>query len=520
MHLITIYDGPSDSQGIVINSPYPGGEKCQYKIHQVLEGVSDMEFVLNPSSSGWGHIKPLITLIKAINIKTGELVFSGRILKPKQSMAQNGMFSISYVCESKLAYLNDSVQRYGMYQNVTVKSFLTTILNNHNSQVEPHKRFKIGEVTVADSNDNIYRYLGYENTYESIKDKLIDRLGGFLRIREEPDGTYLDYLKTVGEVNNTPIKIRVNLKSLQREIDPTEVITRLVVLGAKISDEANNNERLTFASVNNGKDYLDNTALIAEFGIVVGTLVYDDINTPSTLLLRANQFFASQSASRNAFSVSAVDLSKIDSNYSEFKVGNWYQLEAGPLAISEPLQIIGKTMTHDNPQIDTLDIGDKNKSLSAYQNELNKKMQSFDDIRQQVESQSITIRNLNNKLADAQISLDNIQANLQDIDLENLPVELQGISAQLLALQTTLGDIEQAIGDIPVYGPATSVSDGLLTSELYMKLQSIQLATESIDGLLTKEDKQKLNKITVNQSIDLDQFMTDFLALKDQVENT
>ena len=91
-------------------------------------------------------------------------------------------------------------------------------------------------------------------------------------------------------------------------------------------------------------------------------------------------------------------------------------------------------------------------------------MQSFDDIRQQVEGQAITIRNLNNKLADAQISLDNIQANLQDIDLENLPVELQGISAQLLALQTTLGDIEQAIGDIPVYGPATSVSDGLLTS--------------------------------------------------------
>ncbi|WP_373706122.1 phage tail spike protein [Jeotgalibaca porci] len=519
MHLITIYDGPSDSQGIVINSPYPGGEKCQYKIHQVLEGVSDMEFILNPSSSGWGHIKPLRTLIKAINIKTGELAFSGRILKPKQSMSQNGMFSINYVCESKTAYLNDSVQRYGMYQNVTVKSFLTTILNNHNSQVEPHKQFKIGDVTVTDPNDSIFRYLGYENTYESIKDKLIDRLGGYLRVREGPDGTYLDYLKTVGEVNNTPIKLRVNLKSLQREIDPTEIITRLVVLGAKVSDEANNNERLTFSSVNNGKDYLDNTALISEFGIVVGTLVYDDINTPSTLLLRANQFFASQSASRNAFSVSAVDLSKIDSNYNEFKVGDWYQLEAGPLAISEPLQIIGKTMTHDNPQVDTLDIGDKHKSLSAYQNELNKKMQSFDDIRQQVEGQAITIRNLNNKLADAQVSLDNIQTSLLDVDIENLPAELQDISLQLSGLQSTLSDIEQAIDNVPVYGPASSTKDGLLTSELYMKLQSIQLATESIDGLLVKEDKQKLNKITVNQSIDLDQFMADFLALKDQVEN-
>lgn len=519
MYLITIHDGPNDGPGTTINSPFVGDLKCKYKIHPVLSGVSDMEITLSPNNPGWNKIKPLRTLIKATNLKTGKVVFDGRVLMPAQSMSQDGMFSVKYVCESKLAYLNDSKQRYGRYQNITIKGFLETIMNNHNPQVEAHKRFKVGNVTVTDPNDSIYRYLGYESTYETIQDKLIDRLGGYLVIREEIDGTYLDYLKEVGEVRKTPIQLRTNLKSLQRTIDPTEVITRLVVLGAKISEDADNHERLTMKTANSGKDYLDNPSLIAEFGIIEGTLILDDVKTASTLFLRGNQFFANQASSHNSYNVRAVDLSKINPSFEEFEVGDWYQLEATPLAISEPLQIIGMTITDDNPQMDTLEIGDKFKTLSQYQKEMNKKMQSFDDIRQQVENQSITIRNLNDQLSAAQTTLDNIQDSIQDVDIENLPTELQGIAAQLIVLQNTLGDIEQAIGDIPVYGPATSVSDGLLTSELYMKLVGIELATELIDGLLSKEDKQKLDEITVNQSIDLDQFMTDFLALKDQVEN-
>lgn len=495
MYLIKIYDGPKDSQGMIINSPFVGDLKCKYKIHPVLSGVSDMTITLNPANPGWNKIKPLRTLITAVDFKSGEEVFRGRVLKPTQSMSQNGLFSIQYICESKLAYLNDTNQRYGVYQNITITDFLKTIIDTHNAHSDSHKHFIVGRVTVTDPNDSIYRYLGYEKTYEAIQDKLIDRLGGYLVIREELDGTYLDYLKNVGEIRNTPIRLRTNLKSLQRDIDPTQIITRLIVLGAKLSEDADNHERLTFKSVNGGKDYLDNPSLISEFGIIEGTLTYDDINTPSTLLLRANQFFANQTASQNSYNVSAVDLSRIDSNFEKLEVGDWYQLEASPFAISEPLQIIGKTITDDNPQLDTLEIGDKFKTLTQYQYETNKRMKSYAEMQQQVENQSATIRNLSNQLNTANESIGKIQTELNNINIENLPTELQGIATQLLALQNTLGDIEQAIDQMPVYGPASSTSDGLLTAELYMKLQSIQLATALIDGLMSKEDKQKVNQI-------------------------
>src|SRR5699024_767787 len=132
-----------------------------------------------------------------------------------------------------------------------------------NRQVEAHKRFKLGEVTVSNPTDNVYRYLGYENSFETIKDKLVDRLGGYIRARHESDGLYLDYLEEVGEyVKSTPIRLAHNMQNVDYEVDPTEVVTRLVPLGKSIETEDEgaadaSQARLTIEDVNNGVDYLD-----------------------------------------------------------------------------------------------------------------------------------------------------------------------------------------------------------------------------------------------------------------------
>jgi len=272
MYRVIIYDGPEDNVGTIIHSPYVNAQKLSSgSVTQVVEGIDSMDFVINPKNAGWGRINPLTTLIKVTNIKTGAVEFDGRILKPKESMSSGGLFTIQYKCESVLAYLLDSSQRHGEYHNLTISQFLKIILDNHNSQVEAHKRFKLGEVTVTNSTDNVYRYLGYENTYDTINDKLINRLGGYLVVRRETDGLYLDYLEEIGKLSTTTIKFRRNMKDMSREIDPTEVITRLVPLGAQIESEDPaatdaSKARVDIKSVNDGKDYLDDPKLIAEFG--------------------------------------------------------------------------------------------------------------------------------------------------------------------------------------------------------------------------------------------------------------
>ena len=491
MYLIKIYDGIDDAQGTIIHTPYANGEKLTSgNIKLVGDGIDSFEFSINPSNPAWNNIRPLVTLVTITDVSSGKSIFDGRVLKPIQTMTANGQFNIKYTAESKLAYLHDSTQRHGEYNNMTVRDFLVEIIAQHNRQVEPHKRFEVGNVTVTTTTDNIYRFLGYEKTWEAIQDKLISRLGGHIRLRE---GKYIDYLESVGELRNTPIRLRVNLKAMQKEIDPTEIITRLVPLGARLETEEGSSgvsePRLTIESVNNGKDYIDDQLLINEFGIIEGNMTWDDVNTPSTLLLRGNQFFQAQRAARISYDVSAPNMNLIDTTFEEFEVDDYYPIDNPVFAINEPIQVIGKDIDINNPQMSKLQIGDKHRTLSEYQAQANKQMMTVASLEERVNRLGSQNAQLNQQLELAQGQLQTIQEDLLNVDLDNLPQELQTISEQIQALQMTLDNL-----DIPEYG----------------------LATQSEDGLMSASDKAKLDLIHATSIIDLDDVLQRLETLEEE----
>lgn len=495
MYLIKIFDGADDIQGTIIHTPYANGEKLSSgKISLVGDGIDDFEFTVNPSNPAWNNIRPLVTLVKITDVRSGKLLFDGRVLKPTQTMSADGHFSIKYIAESKLAYLQDSTTRHGEYNNMTVQDFLIEIVAQHNRQVEPHKQFEVGNVTVTTSTDNIYRFLGYEKTWEALQDKLISRLGGHIRLRE---GKYIDYLESVGELRSTPIRLRKNLKDMQKEIDPTEIITRLVPLGARIETEEGSSgisePRITIESVNNGRDYIDDHDLIEEFGIIEGNMIWDDVNTPSTVLLRGNQFFQAQRAARVSYDVTAPNLNLIDTTFEEFEVDDYYPIENPVFAIDEPIQVIGMDVDINNPQVNKLTIGDKHRTLSEYQAQANKQMLTVERLEERIDRLGTQNVQINQELENARDQLSTIQQNLLDVNLDDLPQELQTISQQILALQTTLDDL-----DIPEYGLATQTEDGLMSALDKTKLdglESYDVATDLQDGLMSADDKMALDDL-------------------------
>lgn len=506
MYQVTIYDGINDTIGTVINSPYPNGIKLSAgNVNLVIQGISDMSFTINPSNPGWGKIKPLKTLIKVFDVIRKKTVFNGRVLKPSQVMTNSGMFTISYDCESTLAYLQDSNQRFGEYHNITVSDFFTTIIENHNRQVEPHKQFKVGNVTVTDPNNSLYRYLGYEKTFETIKDKLIDRLGGFLVVREEQDGNYIDYLQSVGEVSSTEIKLRKNLKDMKRDIDPLGIISRLVVLGKKIESTDPNatdasQARLDIKSVNNGLDYLDDPELIAEFGIIEGTIMFDDISDVNTLKTRGEQFLADQLAAKVTYTLTPVDVSLIDSSFEELEVGNWHQIVNPVFSIDEPLQIIEQDINILDPLKISLTIGEKYKTLTQYQLEATKQIKTVEQLEQTVASQSQTISNLS-------IQLSGVNTNLTELNTALQLNDETGVSQALADLNQSVSDLNTAVNNIPEYTTATTATDGLMSAADKTKLDGLQnydLANDLSNGLMSNTDKAKLDLITILNAIDLD----------------
>lgn len=509
MYLVTIYDGPNDDKGIVIHSPYLDGLKLSSgTINLTIQGIPDMEFTINVKNPAWGKIKPLRTLIKVVDVKKNKVVFDGRVLMPVEKMSSDGMFSIKYTCEGKLAYLNDSRQRHGEYHNISVRDFLQVIIDNHNRQVESHKQFKLGNVTVKDNNDSLYRYLGYENTYATIKDKLIDRLGGFLVIRDEEDGMYLDYLESVGEFKNTPIRLRTNLKDMKREIDPLHVITRVVPLGTRIESEDEeatdaSQARLTIAEVNNGIDYLDDLELQKEFGIIEGTIIFDDVTQPSILKTRGEQFLANQKAAAVRYDINPVDVSLIDESFDSFECGNWHQIINPIFAINEPVQIIEQKIDITQPQTCSITVGEKYQTLTQYQVQANKSAQKVVELETIVNSQIATIATLKNELQKVDGAVFEVQKALEDADIDAL-------NEALVALETAVDNLQTAIENMPVYDLATPTTDGLMSASDKSKLDLIQvLNSVDLDAL-----KQKFDLITVVNQIDLDDLVSRIEALE------
>jgi hypothetical protein len=486
MYLVTAYENHNDTVGVVIHSPFVNELKVKFTIDKVLEGIDSMTLDVNMNNPAFQMLKPYNTLIKVENVRNGEVLFDGRVLKPTQQMSEGGLFTLRYECEDKLAYLRDSRQRYAKFQNTTIADFFAYLINFHNQQMPPHKRFKVGNVTVQNNTDNVYRFVGYEDTFAEIKDNLIDRLGGFLVLREESDGTYIDYLAEVGEERTTPIRLRSNLQDFRQDIDPTGLITRVIPLGARIEAEEGETAdasmpRIDAKSVNGGRDYFDDPALIDEFGLIEGTIVFDDINDPSFLPLRASQFFQNQRAARISYDVNALNLDLIDMAFESFKIGDRYPFEA--LDIQETLQVIGIQINSESPQKHRLTIGEKYRTLSQYQAEMNRRTLKIGELESEVTRQQEALQQTK-ELISGQIG--NLQTALENIDTSEIP-ELQEAIENLLDSVSDLADIVDSI-NIP------------------------GLATENADGLLSAADKRKLNRLTVTVATDLDE-LRDKLAL-------
>ncbi len=356
----------NDSNETIINAVSTSSEapritgQCKFGINT----IDSFTFTILPNNQGYDLLKDLKTLVEIKNAKTNETKFKGRILIQTPDMSSSGLLSKSVICESELGYLMDSVQSYGEYHDITVRGFLELIIDNHNKQVSDDKQFTVGIVDVIDNNDSLYRYLGYDKTLDTIKDKLIDRLGGELKIRYEDGVRYLDYVQAIGDKKDTEIVLARNLITIEQEQDPSNIITRLIPLGAKLEDS---DERLTISSINNDLNYIDDEEAISEFGIIVDTVTYDDVTVIENLFRKGKEYLKENNKIKKKHKVTALDLSTIGLDIDSFEVGNTYRVVNPLMNIDEDLRVTEKTLDINSPQSSTLSIGDKFEDIKDYQ---------------------------------------------------------------------------------------------------------------------------------------------------------
>ncbi len=328
----------------------------------------------------------------------------------KKRMESSGLISTEVVCESELGYLNDSITQYGEYHDTSVRDYLQIILDNHNKQVSADKQFQVGIVEVE---ENLYRYLSYDKTFATIKDKLLDRLGGELRIRYENGIRYLDYLTEIGEVKTTDIRLAKNLITIEQEQDPSDIISRLIPLGNKIGDDTE--ERLTISEVNHGINYIDDEEAIAKFGIIVGSETWDDVTLASNLLTKGKEFQKENNRIKKAHKLSALDLSLIGLDIDSFELGNYHPVINPLMQIDETLRIIEKSIIIESPESSTLTIGDKFLDIKDYQLDAISTAQEVATVKSNMQSVASNVTTLSVELTKTAESLQGANTSIADL---------------------------------------------------------------------------------------------------------
>lgn len=273
----------------------------------------------------------------------GEFLWGGRVLQDTFDFWNNRKL----VCEGELAFLNDSIQPPKRYDtstsHTTIESFLYSLIDIHNSQVEENRRFEKGMVTVTDGDqttdsNEIYRFTNYETTLACINDKLVERLKGHIRVRHQDGKRYLDYISDdTLATNSQVVRFGVNLLDFSKDIDMSELATVIVPRGNRLDiDETDSRyieglepyltveelgEKQEEGQVwhDNKSMFVKNPTAISNFGWVCAVVDWPNVTNADTLYSKAVKYLKDEQYEKMTLEIQALDLKYLTNSEAPIK---------------------------------------------------------------------------------------------------------------------------------------------------------------------------------------------------------
>lgn len=313
-----------------------------------------LEFSMAPGADSYNKIRKMKSEI--VVYSDGAPIFVGRPID--ETIDFKNIKKIT--CEGALAYLNDTIQRPHEYHSMTIRGYLETLIAIHNQQVgNTNLQFHVGMVTVHDPNDSIYKYTNWESTLQVIKTDLIDKYGGHIRIRLEADKKYIDYLAEYPRTNTQIIEFGSNLLDFTKNIDATQIVTAVIPLGARQEESSIKKleERLTINSVNDDLDYVYSPSAVNTYGWIFKTVTWDDVNTPSILKRKGEEYLKSIQFENVVLKVQAIDLHMVNSNIEQFKLLDQVRVISEPNGLDRIFPVTELTIDITNPEANTITLG-------------------------------------------------------------------------------------------------------------------------------------------------------------------
>lgn len=290
--------------------------------------------------------------------KDDSLIWVGRPLESETDIYN----TTKWICEGCLAYLCDTIYRPFEFQGSPTDLF-TSILNNHNAQVNENQMLSVGVVTVTDPNDYINRSsIEYLSSWDVLKTRLLDTLGGYLILTYPNGQPTLNWYATPPDTSTQVIEFGQNIQEYAKTVYASETYTACIPLGAK--DE--NDVRLTIESVNDGKDYITST-LADTLGYIYAPsdeVTWDDVTIPANLLSKAQAWLTNLGTKyKERVNIKAVDLHNTDANIEAFQFMDNVLVRSTPNGLSASYILTQITIPLNDPSSTSITLGGERLTL-------------------------------------------------------------------------------------------------------------------------------------------------------------
>lgn len=384
----TIYY-PSDGKAVLISST----------LNLELNTAGSLSFICPPENPYYEKIYNRKSIVSVY--RDEKEIFIGEVREQTKDLRGNKKVQ----CVGLLSYLADSIQPQMEYHDQTPYQLLSKFLKIHNEQVDDKKKIMIGRVTITDPNNSLYRFTNYETSLEVIMTKMVDKLGGYLKLRREEEGLYLDYLRLeeMGKATEQSIEFGVNLLDYTEDLSAEDITTAIIPLGKEIDGDENDilKKYTDIQSVNDGKNYLVSKEAKDEFGWVCRVIRWDDVTVPENLLRKGAAWLKDNQFEMVELALSAVDLSEFGMPIETIECGDRVRCIAYPFGMDRIFPVMKQTIPLQKP-------GEIKVVLGS--NQAKGYIQSSQDAVRQLKEESLVTRKIDNERV--QSAIDNLKAQM------------------------------------------------------------------------------------------------------------
>lgn len=426
-----------------------------------------LTFVLAPTHPYLSRIKARSSVISVY--RDGALYFCGSPLNVTES--DTGLVTVT--AEGALAWLGDSVQPFAEYHNMTVRTYLETLVQNHNVAVQDdaYKQFTVGEVTVTDSNDSLYRHSNFEHTKDAITEKLTKRLGGILRVRWKNGVQYLDYLAEYKHVNGQGIKFGQNLLTYARSVPTANLATAIIPLGCKLTDADGNETDERLQIDNGGKNYVWDEKAVQEFGWIFDTIICDDVTLKENLSKRGYSELEARKVLPTTIKLTAVDFGALGGNYERITVGDLLPIVSAPHNLDTYMTVAEMTENLVDPGKSTVTLNRTYKTVTSGIASVKKELgQEFDLVKSDMQKRTDKVRQeLTDYKVDARKDMDSITASVTETRTE---------------LTTTTENVYDALGELRDTAVTTEQLEEVKQSVIQLNSDNLEIRFSQVKSLI------------------------------------